>query len=402
MSGDGTIFQSSNRINPGDYAQDNICFPVVGIVLRVFYSDDPNNRSAAENNAQRGYHTEAQVLVIHDGTDTPWFLPHVKILPVGASGVENFHEELPKGCSQMLDGSKFNAAFESINYEMLDGDFCIVQFLGGNISNPIMTNWYPHPGNRRDPATNNFKEDTLIQARRLFKRYQGTVLCITSTGDIYVDTNEANTVIKGQPKGYIRQAREGGGRIDLNIKRGQELEVNFNPTVNTPSIPSLPQTNPPIGETVRETTSTVMKLSQDDISLIAGKVVQMIGQQITDSIILGANAQYHALLGEKVQTTFNALVAAFNKLVSEYVPHYHAAPDGRTSIPLAAGSSPIPNPWVATVGSPYFGILYVVDPAIIAASQSTPFPLPSQPTGSGAINGADMPATDLSVVVKLQ
>ncbi len=83
-AGDGTIFQSSSRINPGDYAQDNICYPVVGVILRVFYSDDPNNRSAAENNSQRGYHTEAQVLVIHDGTDTPWFLPHVKILPVGA------------------------------------------------------------------------------------------------------------------------------------------------------------------------------------------------------------------------------------------------------------------------------------------------------------------------------
>lgn len=388
--GDGTVGQSSGRVMEGDYNSERIYFPVVGIVMRIIYSDDPVNRAAASSREQRSYHSEAAILVVQDGSDTPWILNNVKILPTGASGVDNYSEEFPRPCTQMLDGSTFKGSFESIDYTKLDGDFCLISFIGGAINQPVMTHWFPHPGNRKDPATNGIVEGTLAQARRLFKRYQGTKLTIGNDGSIYIDTNEANSFLKGKEGGATREQRETGGDIEVSVKPGRHLQVNFNPVVPDSNIPSLPQVNPPVGESVRETDSTQVNFDKDFVNLVAGKVVELIGKQVTDSIILGANAQYHAMFGELVKASYDAFVDMVNNFKNNvYTPHVHI--DGSGLMTSGATGTPLPNPaFIPAV------------PPLPPLSSANAYNKPLLATSAGASTDAQhLPSNRISSVVKL-
>src|SRR6201986_906772 len=101
----GTVTQSGLRTEECDYGHNNITHPVLGLVLAVFPCDDKGNRSANQNQEFRGHQLEARVLVLNDGSDSPWILPNVVVTPNGSTGADNFSEEVPRGPSTTLDGS---------------------------------------------------------------------------------------------------------------------------------------------------------------------------------------------------------------------------------------------------------------------------------------------------------
>jgi hypothetical protein len=364
---DGTIMQSGLTHNPLNYGQERLNGLFVGIVLAVHYSDDPQNATAVTAADQRGSGPTCDVLITSSGNDNVWPVPNVLVLPEGPTGVDDFCESIPRACSGMIDGSQFQANM-CLDYSKLDGDWCLVGFIGGSYAAPVMLKWWPHPGNRRDPATLGWPiqnpstgaQDggTLQQGRRMFRRFQGVKYTITNQGSVYFDTNEANSTLVGDKSGPTRQETDDGGDIQVDVKPARQMQVNFNKAVPLPKVPSLPQPNPPQGEYSRATDRTTVTLDKDTISLLAGKIIEMLtsddyidmhaktkvrmrGDDASDTVILGdtdpANCD-HTIKAETFRDMFfDTLVKAFNN-------HKHGTPVGPTSIPTPdpTPSGPVP------------------------------------------------------------
>lgn len=256
---DGSIRQSTHTFDPSDYFHERIPFHVLGVVLSVYASDDRINVSASKtlSNKRKGTRCEARVLVVNDGMDVPWIIPNVVLLPPSSSGIDNYSEELPKGCSQTVDGKQLTI---SVDPYSLDGDFCLVGFVGGNIKQPYLLKWWPHPKNDTDPATGG-NSGFVDQGRRFFKRFQGTKLTINNNGDISLDTSEAGSSVQGSATGITRVPKEIGGNIQVDVKPSKQLEINFNPVVNSGT---------------RQDTSSRLTMTKDEVDMIANAVVNIL------------------------------------------------------------------------------------------------------------------------------
>ena len=306
----------------------------LGIVLNIKASDSAVNKSAGEINSQRGYRTEAEVLIINDGGDAAFPVPDCVILPSGASGIDNFHEELPTASDYLIDGSRWDGNM-NVDTDKLVGDRCIVAFIGGHTSQPVILSSYPHPSNRHDPATQGEAEGTLVQGRRLLKRYAGAKITITSKGSIFVDTNESNSLLSAQKGASERKKREEGGDIVLDVKPGRRLEIDFNPSVPKPDEPSTPQANPPQGEFLRNTENTTVRFTDAEIELIAKEAVKIISRttdivlQPAVNLLLGsADAEQRMVLGDLWQSMMSQVLAAL-------AGHTHGTGVGPSGPPLA-------------------------------------------------------------------
>lgn len=353
---DGTIMQSGLSSNPDDYEDERICYPVVGIVLNVRFSDDPTNATAIPNSSQRGYVATCDVLVTSSGSDKPWIIPNAIIVPRGRSGIIDFSEDLPRPCSQTIDGSKF-ATSGVQDYSLLDGDYCVVEFIGGALTQPFMVCWWPHPGNNFDPATLGFKlspkptsgsddPGNLVQGPRTVRRISGTTFAVTPEGSFYMDTSGANEEVTGSSSGVQRKKREVGGDIQIDIKPERKVQFNWNPVVDLPDDqPSLLQPNPPSGpQEDRGTDDTAITFNKSLIEAIAGEVIRLItneknieiqaktkvtvvGEDGDDSVILGSTDTSkcdHCVNGETfLEKRFDTFVQAFNDHLKDYKKHIH-------------------------------------------------------------------------------
>lgn len=373
MSGrtpNGTILQSMHQRNAGDYQHRNINYLIVGIVMKVFPSDHPNNQSATHTQSRtlkHGCQAECEVLVKFAVNDDPWLIPNVVILPRGASGIDDYSEELPRPATQMIDGSQFNGDLKGVDPSKLDGDLCVVGFIGGNRAQAVMLSWYPHSYNRTDPATSNVLDNGFLnQGRRMFRRYRGAKVTITNTGSLYLDTNESNANTTGTQAGWKRALKDDGGDIQVDVKPSRQVQFNFNPPVavteQDPSVPSPVNTNgyddnnPAKPASTRATTATAVTLDKETIQMIAGEVARIItnnanieihaktkvtvkGDDSTDSVILGddnpSNCD-HAINGE----TFFA--GRYDPLVQFVLNHIHPSAVGPTD--KASGPPPFPDP----------------------------------------------------------
>jgi hypothetical protein len=245
--------------------------------------------------------------------------------------VDNYHEEIPRPSTCFYNAEAFNGSVANKEVRNLDGDWCVVQFVGGRIDQPIMTGWFPHPGNFRDPATLGIA-GTLSQGRRMFKRFAGTKISIGADGSILIDTNEAGALFKGSDSGFTRQRRDGGGDLQIDMKDGSIFEVNFNPPVAKPTThPSWPQDNPGTGiEETRETTATRLRMDKDFILAVAQAIIDLKAADEVNiqapSVSMGSNPpalppDSGVVTGQSVDsftgTTFFALGQASNVVKAE-------------------------------------------------------------------------------------
>jgi hypothetical protein len=190
-------------------------------------------------------------------------LNNVIITPDSRTGLDDYYERLPKGCSALINGQPWNNEVNNIDPYKLDGDWCVVGFLGGSLDTPYILRWWPHPGNRFDAATSGqsnpndrVRRPYLVQDSRFFHRINGVEFVISKQGHVYLSTYRANsnlafgTPLQPQDGRFPRTLNEEeGGSFKAWIKPSQSFELDWNVPTNGLGVldetdPDLPQTNP--------------------------------------------------------------------------------------------------------------------------------------------------------------
>ena len=345
----GSIAQGGLFHEADDYLHEDLNHSVVGVVLNVFKADSVLNTASTSAPNQKSSSNEARILVVRGITDTPWIIPNVTILPPSGSGNDDFSEELPTPTTGAIDGSSVRADFRNADPQKLNGDWCVVQFIGGQIEQPVMTHWFPHPSNKKDANTERADLGHLEQNRRLAKRFQGMRWVVTSKGSILVDTSKSNHKIKTNR--VDRDEVSGGGDVRVTVKQDRELEVNFNPLTFDETEPDFLWEKREInGNKDRDDTNTRLILDKDNIQALAGQVaeiiapqlVQIVSEQVVDilgqqkveiasdsNVYIGreASAQENLVLGQE----FKSLL---QKILSALETHIHATGVGPSGPPL--------------------------------------------------------------------
>lgn len=257
----GEPIQQSMTSDPGDRMGRNEVRMKLGVVLAVYTADSIYNKSAQQTPDFRGCRHECSVQIIEDGTNNYSRLDNVIITPNVASGIDNYEEALPRGSSQSVNvTSVFDPSLMTMDPYDLDGDFCVVGFLGGENAYPFILRWWPNPRNFFDPQTTgpssanvNSQGFVLDQSNRYFRRINGVEMTITKVGDLYLDMSTAGgTPVFGVPpqKGrLVRPLLPTGGNIRSVFKPTSSLELDWNTPQDgegfgsTPD-PQLVQTNP--------------------------------------------------------------------------------------------------------------------------------------------------------------
>jgi len=288
---DGTVVSSSQHDIPQFGVDQDMAIPMIGMVLSVQPSDDKGNLSASVESDQRGYRHEATVLITSAGDSEPYLLlENVVIPPRARSNYDDYDEDLPLGVSAALDGSSITENWARVDPSLLDGDYCVVNFIGGNFDKPFIQNWWPHPKNKIDPATSGLacltQFDPTKKRSRAFRRVNGVTRTVTKDGDVYVDTSQAGSKLDLSQSKAVRKEVTKGGSVQVDVKTGQQLELNWNPKVEglkagsnsqsqsrEPDLPHLDHdkaTKPP---EVRSVDDTIVRLKKQEATISTGKMV---------------------------------------------------------------------------------------------------------------------------------
>ena len=324
----GTVRQGGLTHQRADFVHEEISYPMLGVVLDVFCSDDALNLAATARQDQRAPTCQARVLVLQDGTDSPMILPNVTIMPPSGSGHDDFSEETPQPTNATIDGSPLPTNLETVDPKKLNGDWCVVHFIGGSIHQPVMLNWFPHPSNRKDPLTRNAAIGNLPQRRRVAKRFQGLRWVITSKGSLHINTEESNHPLNTDR--VTRTENADGGDFRVTVKRGREFEVNFNPfTYNeTDGVPDEPDLLWPANrvQQQREFIKSIMLMDQDFIQALAGRVLEV---SATENLYIGrsSSATENIVLGQELKTLLQNILTAI-------IAHNHPTAVGPSGVPI--------------------------------------------------------------------
>lgn len=281
LTRNNAVVSSSQRSYPSHEGVGQGMFPVVGIILSVHPSDAKGNWTAENHPQLRGSRHECTVLAGRLLGMPDQILKNVVIPPQRHSGMDNFEEDLPRGCKAYLDGSTYKADFSDVDITKLDGEWCVVSFLDGNSQYPYLSNWWPHPYNNIDPATSGETpiegtKANLVQAdlekknrTRKLHRVNGVLTLVSRQGSVYLDTTEAGRTIKVEGTKRVASQVDKGGHIQVDVKKKAQLEINWNEKKSTgPQLgagsttskpvhdPDLPHDDQPFSETAAQARDT--------------------------------------------------------------------------------------------------------------------------------------------------
>lgn len=178
-----------------------------------------------------------------------------------------------------------------VNPYDLDGDWCVIAYLGGIIDRPFIVRYWPHPRNTRDPATSGMgnpnssgQGQALTQSRRYFRRINGVEYIVNRKGDLYISTALAGSRLRlNSPAEQGRNARLNsaqGGSVRVFIKPSQSVELTFDPPEDGIGVldradPDLPQSNPrPSAASYSGTrNNTFLKIDKDSAQVIVPSAI---------------------------------------------------------------------------------------------------------------------------------
>ncbi len=326
---DGTPIQASTVCNPAHYkTTQRMAYPLRGVILSVRQADHPQNRSARERTDHRGFIAEATVWVA-DATGGGGLLENVFIPPSAPSGLDNFYEMLPRGSSKTCDGLSAAEVGAASPHE-LDGDWCIVSFLNGDLQSPYISSWWSHPRNFFDPSTSEnggTVKYLLNQSGRYFRRINGMECVVTKEGNIWISTSRSGTRIEHSSKSidgrYPRNSTLGpGGSILVNVNPTQTFQISFDPQVDGVGAggaadASLPQRNVKgLNPTKPPSAATNITASATSITFEVPLVINIRSEAAVvvnaPAITLGDNATDLVALSTPTNANSTALKVALN------------------------------------------------------------------------------------------
>lgn len=280
ISRTGDVISSSQLTHPAHKAIGQGVFPMVGIILSVQPSDAKGNWTAENHPQLRGSRHECSVIAARNYGMPDSILHNVVIPPQRHSGMDNYEEDLPRGCSKYLDGSAYKADFSDVDMTKLDGEWCVVSFIGGDQQYPYISNWWPHPHNNIDPATSgetpiDGTKANLVQCdlkknrtRRIYRK-NGVLTAVNREGSVYLDTTEAGRTIRLEGTKRTASQVDKGGHVQVDVKKKAQFEINWNdkaikgPKLGAGSVtsnpvhdPDLPHDDQPLSETKPEARAT--------------------------------------------------------------------------------------------------------------------------------------------------
>jgi len=298
--------------DPADYEHYQMNSLMLGVILEVYPSDSELNRTAHISEQRRGFYHEAKVLLVNTNSSSNLLVDHAVICPSVHTGLDDYYEHLPRGSSNRVDGERYVVGGANVDPYDLDGDWCVVGFMGGSLDQPFIVAWWPHPRNVYDAATSGNANanrtgvpQSLDQKNRYFRRINGVEHVVTGRGDIYLSTTYANSDLRfgtdiPATKGRFPRSlkAEEGGSILLEVKPTQTLELSWDEQIDGAGIrrgseAELPQTNPP--PTTRQNasatprTKTYVKIDQEefrvdvpeDVKVTSGKRVRIFCEDTT-------------------------------------------------------------------------------------------------------------------------
>jgi hypothetical protein len=234
---DGNIVSSSQIYFSSERRDRGIFSPMEGIIVEVKPSDDPDNLTSTVAVDKRGWRHECTVLIVDNNGEPNLLLDNVVIPPSTHSGTDNYEEDLPRGVVGHIDKEQISEEWKQLDISRLDGEHCLVGFVGGSLDKPFIQNWWPHPANKFDPATSGQacleQADPKKNKFRSMRRLNGVLWVINRDGDLYFSTNEASSKVEigNEGKVYERKLKDKGGSVQIDIKKNKQLEVNWNKPV---------------------------------------------------------------------------------------------------------------------------------------------------------------------------
>jgi len=252
----------------------NVNWPVLGVITRVHFADAKSNKSQSAQTADsgssnkvildggylkslqegtnnKGHRLECDVLIVQglEGfTDTPTF----KNVPLcsGFGGVDDFSMVVPKARDNT-----------SVKYEYGkgNGDYCILQFIGGDIGNPIITAFYPSPVNTEDPPR-------VIDGKTASFRFNGVKFYIDDDGNFYMDSRDAGQHVSVGPKsGKVTRSKTIGADGKINVATKSDIVIS----AGVPDAPGQENALPKGKATFAASKEVNIVSSKDDVKIQA-------------------------------------------------------------------------------------------------------------------------------------
>lgn len=291
--------------------------PCVGIVLSIEPADSESNLlykflTGDSGGKQQASYVEAEVLLIYGGQELYTPLSNVIVLPWGKCSNQgpgedepaDWSEDVPNGCSAS-QLAEYRKADTRLNVDQLDGDWVIVDFLGGILQCPVIMSWFQNPLNKRDAST---KE----KGRQFILRRNNSEFGIDKNGDFHLTHRVGQYLqMKGEQisikhrKGQLIHLDEDG---DVTITSGEGEDVTSVMVKGDGFVVNNGKTTVQVkgNDLLIKTTSGKTTIAAQEVNMMASKVVASAGNQV--------DALCREQLGFDFKNTFAAFYAIINLL----------------------------------------------------------------------------------------
>lgn len=300
------------------YASGNT---VRGVVLKVYLGDDLTNPALIGQPLVK-HGVTCDVLVYESNSRTKLF--NVPIA-TGSAGLNDYEVWIPHASTidvntaLLLDQSITHVpGLTPTKVEDMDGDHVLIQFLGNDLNNPIITKQIPHPRTNRQPSV-------LDLTQFKYKRYlRGMSFGITNDGNVELDlsTPSDGTVLVGG----LEAPNLLGGNLDLTMQAG------IYPAASKVTIADAVFSDPKaalLGETFLTDYSSFLI---DEATFLGKEATFLAGLTVFNTALLSAADP----IVTAAATTFGPIIAAYTADVATFTTS-QVTLSGKVTTSLAAG-----------------------------------------------------------------
>ena len=316
----------------------NINWPVLGIIVDVKFADSERNKSRqalasrdeelnrtlsaeglikslSSGSRTKGTQIECDVRVV-DGlsrgnADQPILLGVPICNTFG--GVEDYGMVIPRARRNTTNTGETGKG---------DGDYCLVQFIGGRYGSPIITHIFPHPLNSHDPQR-------VIDGKSAYFKYNGVQLFIDSKGNLTLDARDANQAVSVDPNSGVVNRRPTLG-TDGKITVATKNDVMI--AAGTPGMPGQEAALPNGKATVTASKSVNIHSTKDNVNVQETYGNMRRAARQYDSVVVDGGELFEHLLALRTTHLF------LYKNLQTLADNFEAATSGIDDLLSAVGS----------------------------------------------------------------